>query len=206
MIIDYLSQNQIKPVELFSDGVFLNKNITEIKSLTNPENTIGYQSIRFFIEEAPSTEEEINNNFDLVWDAYTIYNYKGNILKDSLDYVKEYWQNKNLENFNQFLKDHPLLYSDGFYYGVEEVDRNEMMQQFQLYQIESNAGLNPTGIQWHNKKKACKEFTLDEFLELSLAIKEYTLPYYNLMQERKEQIFNAEDKMSILQISIIYDE
>lgn len=206
MIFDYLSQDQIKPIELFSDGVFLNKNITEIRSLTNPENIIGYQSIRFFIEEAPSTEEEINNNFDLVWDAYATYNYKGNILKDSLDYVKEYWQNKNLENFNQFLKDHPLLYSDGFYYGVEEVDRNEMMQQFQLYQIEANAGLNPTGIQWHNKKKACKEFTLEEFLGLSLAIKEYTLPYYNLMQERKEQIFNAEDKMSILQIPIIYNE
>ena len=205
MVIDYLSENKIYPVEDFSDGVHLNKNITEIKSLMDPEKVIGYQSIRTYIEERPGTIEEINENFDLVWDAYIVHNYKGNILKNSLDEVKEYWQNKNLENFNLFLKEHPLLYTDGNWYGVEEVDRNEMSQQFLSYQVKVQAGLTPSGIQWHNKKKACKEFTLEEFLTLTLAIEQYTIPYYNLMQSRKEAIFNCTEKIDVFKVPTNYE-
>lgn len=206
MIQDYISRTPLSSVELTDDFCYLNKNITEIKSLSNPEVIIGYQCLRLFIEQNFENKAEIEQNFDLLWKAYGTYNYPSDILADSLDKVKEYWQEQNLIQFNQFLKDHPMLYTDGLYYGVEEVDRNEMNQQLGAYNTKKAAGSNPTGIQWHSKKKACKEMSVEDFLALSAAIEQYTLPYYNRMQERKEVIFDCTDKGDIFDIPITYEE
>lgn len=205
MIEDFLSQSEISPVIYSANGVYLNKNITKIYSLQSAD-VIGYQSLRLCVLIPFSSKEEVENNFDLVWQAYGVSDYTGNIISDSLDIVKEYRQMQNLNSFNEFLKNHPLLFSDGNYYGVEETDRNEMAQQFLSYQIQKEAGLNPTTIMWHTKKKACKELPVEDFLMLVSAITQYTLPYYNQMQERKEQIFDAEDKMTILSTPTTYGE
>lgn len=202
---DYISENPISPVTITSEGTYLNKDITEIKSKVNSDETISYQSLQLFVDQDLGSVETVQSNFDLIWDVYSNTNYDGNILTDSLDTFKEYWHSINLKNFEVFLAEHPMLHTDGFYYGVEEVDRNEMMQQFQSYLMKENAGLNPTSIQWHNKKAACKDFTLEEFLGLSLAIEQYTLPYYNEMQKRKENIFNAETKSDVIKVSVKYE-
>ena len=205
MFQDYISNTILQPVQMTFDGCYLNKNITEIKSLENPENIIGYQCLRLYIEHDLGTSEQIEENFDLLWSSYGVYNYLGNILTDSLDTVKEYWQDKNLIQFNEFLKEHPMLYTDGLYYGVEETDRNEMNQQLSMYNAKVAAGLEPTGVQWHSKKKACTEMSIEAFLMLTAAIEQYTLPYYNLMQSRKEAIFNCEEKIDIFNVPIVYE-
>lgn len=203
MIQDYISRTPLSSVELTDDFCYLNKNILEIRSLNDPEKVIGYQCLRLFIEQN-FKRVEIEQNFDLLWKAYGVYDYQSDILTDSLDDVKEYWQAKNLEHFNLFLKEHPMLYTDGLYYGVEEVDRNEMNQQLGIYNAKVAAGLSPAGVQWHSKKKACKEMSIEDFLTLSAAIEQYTLPYYNLMQKRKEEIFECKDKESVLVVPITY--
>lgn len=204
MITDYISTSVLKPVIYSQDEVCLYKDITEVKSLQN-DDVVAYHALRQIIMQCFSSENEVMQNFDLIWDAYGVYDYQGNIITDSLDVVKEYWQNRNLKNFETFLRDNPLLYTDGNYYGVEETDRNEMAQQFLSYQMKQTAGLNPTTIEWHTKKKACKEMPVEEFMALASAIEQYTLPFYNTMQSRKEQIFDATDKGSVFATEITYD-
>lgn len=204
MIKDYLSKSALIPVVYSNTGVKLYKWITEIKSLQN-EEIIGYHALTQTILIPFESKEVVESNFDLIWDAYGVYGYQGNIVADSLDVVKEYWQNRNLKNFETFLRDNPLLYTDGNYYGVEETDRNEMAQQFLSYQMKQAAGLNPTTIEWHTKKKACKEMPAEEFMALAAAIEQYTLPFYNTMQSRKEQIFDAIDKESVFATEITYN-
>lgn len=206
MAIDHISQKPINQVELISDGAFLNKDITEIKSLTNPNETIGYQSIRIYVPETPGTEDEIRENFDLVWKAYEDAKYTGNILKDSIETIMDFWHSKNLSNFEAFLAEHPLLYTDGNLYGVEEEDRNEMAQQLGIYNLKLQSGLTPDGIKWHTKKKACKLLTLEEFSNLLFAVEAYALKYYELMQSRKESIYECTNKEDIFAIPITYEE
>lgn len=204
MIKDLISKTPISVVSVTGDGVCLNRDIVEIKSQTN-DSILAYQSVSIFIDQNLGSIQEVTDNFDLIWKAYAECSYDGNILTDSLKTVMEYWHNCNLKNFETFLKEHPMLHTDGLYYGVEEVDRNEMNQQFGSYTIKQVAGLKPTAIQWHSKKDECKEFTVEDFTVLAVAIENYTLPYYSLMQSRKKGIFQCEDKLSVFNIPITYD-
>lgn len=204
MVKDLISKTPISPVNIVEDGVYLNKNIVEIKSQITG-SILAYQSVSLFVGQNLGTSQEITDNFDLIWKAYAEHFYDGNILTDSLKTVMEYWHNCNLKNFETFLKEHPMLHTDGLYYGVEEVDRNEMNQQFGSYTIKQVAGLKPTAIQWHSKKDECKEFTVEDFTVLAVAIENYTLPYYSLMQSRKKGIFQCEDKLSVFNIPITYE-
>lgn len=205
MIIDYISKTKLYPVELTGDGVYLNKDIHEIKSLDNPEKVIAYQSLRLYINEDLGSATDIQNNFDLIWKAYGECGYDGNIIKDSIETVMDFWHSKSLNNFETYLAEHPLLYADGNYYGVEDEDRNEMTQQLGMYNLKVQAGLAPDGIKWHTKKKSCKLLTLEEFSNLLFAVEAYALKYYELMQSRKEAIYECSDKQDIFSIPITYE-
>lgn len=204
MIKDCLSESVLQNIVFAPTGIKLYKDIVEIKSLQSDE-IVGYHALTQTILVPFESKDVVESNFALIWDAYGIYEYQGNIITDTLDTVKEYWQSRNLKNFESFLRSNPLLHTDGNYYGVEETDRNEMSQQFLSYQMKQAAGLNPTTIEWHTKKRACKEMPVEEFMNLASAIEQYTLPFYNTMQSRKEQIFDAMDKKSIFDIDITYD-
>ena len=203
MITNYISKKELKPVEITCDGVYINKNITEIKSL-NSSDIIGYQCLRIYICQNLGSESEINANLELIWRSYGECGYDGNILKDSIETVMNFWHSKNLNNFETYLAEHPLLYTDGNLYGVEEKDRNEMTQQLGIYNLKLQSGLEPDGIKWHTKKKSCKLLTLEEFSNLLFAVEAYALKYYELMQSRKESIFSCTSKADIFDISIDY--
>lgn len=206
MIIDYISKTKLYPVEVTGDGVYLNKDIHEIKSLDNTEKVIAYQCLRLYINEDLGIENDIQNNFELIWTAYGTCGYDGNILKDSIKTVMDFWHSKNLSNFETYLKEHPLLYTDGNCYGVEKEDRDEMAQQFGIYNLKVQSGLTPDGIKWHTKKKSCKLLSLEEFSNLLFAVEAYALKYYELMQSRKEAIYECTNKSDIFDIPITYKE
>lgn len=55
-------------------------------------------------------------------------------------------------------------------------------------------------------KKACKLLTLEEFSNLLFAVEAYALKYYELMQTRKEEIYDCSDKYDVFAIPITYEE
>lgn len=205
-IHDYFSDTMPPSVTYAEKGVYLYKDVTPIYSLNNQDEIVSYHCLRQCIRQEFESREVVENNFELVWKAYGECGYDGNILEDSIETVMDFWHSKNLNNFETYLAEHPLLYTDGNYYGVEDEDRNEMAQQLGIYNLKVQSGLTPDGIKWHTKKKACKLLTLEEFSNLLFAVESYAIKYYELMQSRKESIYECTNKIDIFAIPITYEE
>lgn len=122
----------------------------------------------------------------------------------TLDELKDYKQMQNKLALSDFLALHPLLWTDGEYYGVKQEDQMEMALDLSAYQIKKV--INPEWkLEWHNIKKACREFTLQEYNALMSAIIDFVYPYRKLQENYKETIYNATTKESVLSIDLVYE-
>lgn len=148
--------------------------------------------------------------------------------KMTLDEYKTYRQEENKKALAEFLSISVVTYN-GENYGVMEEDQNEMALQLLSYQTiksardaelsaiqekinvgeltgEANdyATIAEPVLEWHSKKKSCKTFTEQEFLELTYLIKSFVYPYMQKMQKIKEEIFLCETKEAVAAIQIEY--
>ena len=148
--------------------------------------------------------------------------------KMTLDEYKIYRQEENKKALAEFLSISVVTYN-GENYGVMEEDQNEMALQLLSYQTiksardaelsaiqekinvgeltgEANdyATIAEPVLEWHSKKKSCKTFTEQEFLELTYLVKSFVYPYMQKMQKIKEDIFLCETKEDITSIQIEY--
>ena len=148
--------------------------------------------------------------------------------KMTLDEYKIYRQEENKKALAEFLSISVVTYN-GENYGVMEEDQNEMALQLLSYQTiksardaelsaiqekinvgeltgEANdyATIAEPVLEWHSKKKSCKTFTEQEFLELTYLIKSFVYPYIQKMQKIKEEIFLCETKEAVAAIRIEY--
>lgn len=146
----------------------------------------------------------------------------------TLDEYKIYRQEENKNALAEFLSISVVTYK-GENYGVMEEDQSEMALQLLSYQTiksardselsviqakidagelvgEANdyATIAEPVLEWHSKKKSCKTFTEQEFLELTYLIKSFVYPHVQKMQKIKEEIFLCETKEDIMAIQIEY--
>ena len=139
-----------------------------------------------------------------VWDeeAYQAW-CEENPEPDTLGEAKDAKQEQNKAALAAWLADHPLLWTDGKYYGVEEQDQNEMALNLMQYQAAAMAS-QPAPLEWHAQKEACREFTQEEYLGLSLAISSYVYPYRRYQESVKEAIYAATTQEELDAIVIDY--
>lgn len=148
--------------------------------------------------------------------------------KMTLDEYKTYRQEENKKALSEFLSNSVVTYN-GENYGVTEEEQNEMALQLLSYQSiksaretelkviqekivageldgssEDYATIAEPVLEWHSKKKSCKTFTEQEFLELTYLIKSFVYPYMQKMQKIKEEIFLCETKEAVAAIQIEY--
>lgn len=148
--------------------------------------------------------------------------------KMSLEEYKNYRQEENKVALANFLSISSITYKDENY-GVMEEDQNEMALQLLSYQTiksareaeldaiqakidagelsgsaEDYVTISEPILEWHSKKKSCKTFTEQEFLELTYLVKSFVYPYMQKMQKIKEDIFLCETKEDITSIQIEY--
>lgn len=148
--------------------------------------------------------------------------------KMTLDEYKNYRQEENKKALAEFLSISVVTYN-GENYGVMEEDQNEMALQLLSYQTiksardaelsaiqakidagelsgsaEDHVTISEPVLEWHSKKKSCKTFTEQEFLELTYLVKSFVYPYMQKMQKIKEEIFLCETKEDIKAIQIEY--
>ena len=121
----------------------------------------------------------------------------------TLPQAKDQRQAENKAALAQWLRDHPLTWSDGKQYGVEEQDQNEMALNLMQYQAAQQAG-QTAPLEWHAKKEACREFTQEEYLGLSMAISAYVYPYRRYQESVKEDIYAAETLEEVAAVVIDY--
>ena len=88
-------------------------------------------------------------------------------------------------------------------YGVSEEDQTEMALNYMQYQISTAASL-PATLEWHAKKEACVTFTEENFLSLTMLIKNFVYPYMNLMQQYKEEIYACTSIDELNAIDLVY--
>lgn len=112
-------------------------------------------------------------------------------------------QDKNKAALSAWLAAHPLQWTDGKYYGVEEQDQNEMALNLMQYQAAAMAS-QVAPLEWHAQKEACREFTQEEYLSLSMAISNYVYPYRRHQESIKEAIYSATTQEELEAIVIDY--
>lgn len=124
-------------------------------------------------------------------------------LAAALEAAKTARQEENKTALAQWLAAHPLTWTDGKQYGVEEQDQNEMALNLMQYQAAQQAG-QAAPLEWHAQKEACREFAPEEYLGLSMAISAYVYPYRRYQESVKEDIYAAETVEEVAAVVIDY--
>lgn len=87
--------------------------------------------------------------------------------------------NKKLE---QYLLEHPLLYTDGKYYSVTLEKQSILQGNLMGYQLELQMGVaNPT-LEWNSTGDVCIPWSYENLSALAIAIKNYVKPFVGAQQ------------------------
>lgn len=144
---------------------------------------------------------------------YQLNELKKELLKSDVDTsllslieYKQYKQELNKKILAEYLENNPILWTDGKYYGVSQEDQIEMQSDLTAYTLKQNSGHTDWKLEWHDKQKACREFTLEEFHSLLNAIIDYVYPLRRKQETYKEQIYAAKSHSELDNLVITYDQ
>ena len=112
-------------------------------------------------------------------------------------------QEENKAALAAWLAAHPLTWTDGKRYGVEEQDQNELALNLMQYQVNKAAG-KPAVLEWHAQKEECRAFEEAEYTALSMAISAYVYPYRRYQEKVKAAIYAAETAEAVEAVVIDY--
>lgn len=122
---------------------------------------------------------------------------------DPLHHAQYARQEENKAALSAWLAAHPYTWTDGKKYGVEEQDQNEMALNLMQYQAAVMAGQDAP-LEWHAQKEACRTFTQEEYLGLSMAISAYVYPYRRYQEKVKQAIYSAKTAEEVDAIVVDY--
>jgi len=92
--------------------------------------------------------------------------------------------NKKLE---QYLLEHPMLYTDGKYYSVT-LDKQSILQgNLMGYQLELQMGVVNPALEWNCTGDTCVPWTYENLSDLAVSIKNYVKPYVAAQQIYEKQ-------------------
>lgn len=114
-------------------------------------------------------------------------------------------QNENNRLLATYLKDHPIQWKDGKYYGVTQEDQSEIALNLTQYQLAATAGLSPY-LEWHALHEQCRDFTIEELSALALSISAYVYPFVRYNQSIKTAIYATTTAEELEKIIIDYEK
>ena len=114
-------------------------------------------------------------------------------------------QNENNGLLATYLKDHPIQWKDGKYYGVTQEDQSEISLNLTQYQLAVTAGLSPS-LEWHALHEQCRAFTVEELTALALSISAYVYPLVRYNQSIKSAIYCTKTEEELEKIIIDYEK
>lgn len=119
--------------------------------------------------------------------------------------IKSDKQAANKAALAAWLAEHPLTWTDGKQYGVEEQDQNEMALNLMQYQVNKTTG-DSAILEWHAQKEECRAFSEEEYTALSKAIISYVYPYRRHQEKIKAAIYSCETADEVESIEIDYSK
>lgn len=123
----------------------------------------------------------------------------------SLEDLRQYLRDKNNDLLKEFLKSHPLLWTNGKHYGVTEEDQNQLLGNYNGWKMDQALGID-SKLEWNACNEACTEWTEPELLMLISAIYKYAKKMVKLCQKYKVLIINATTKAELSSIDLVYTE
>lgn len=114
-------------------------------------------------------------------------------------------QNENNGLLTTYLKDHPIQWKDGKYYGVTQEDQSEIALNLTQYQLAVMAGISPY-LEWHALHEQCRKFTVEELSALALSISAYVYPFVRYNQSIKTAIYATATAEELDKIIIDYEK
>ena len=114
-------------------------------------------------------------------------------------------QNENNRLLATYLKDHPIQWKDGKYYGVTQEDQSEISLNLMQYQLAETSGFS-TSLEWHALHEQCRAFTVEELSELALSISAYVYPLVRYNQSVKSTIYGTTTAEELEKIVIDYEK
>lgn len=114
-------------------------------------------------------------------------------------------QNENNRLLATYLKDHPIQWKDGKYYGVTQQDQSEISLNLMQYQLAATSGFS-TSLEWHALHEQCRAFTVEELSELALSISAYVYPLVRYNQSIKTIIYGTTTVEELKNIVIDYEK
>lgn len=127
------------------------------------------------------------------------------IQKNKLLTQQQSKQNENNGLLAIYLKDHPIQWKDGKYYGVTQEDQSEISLNLTQYQLAVTAGLSPS-LEWHALHEQCRKFTVEELSALALSISAYVYPLVRYNQSVKSAIYGTTTSEELEKIVIDYEK
>lgn len=168
-----------------------------------------YPCVRAEKDEAAGTVTAYGETGTVVFRAVKVTNFSdytiedGNWYEKSLNEIKLERQDENKAALAVWLASHPLTWTDGKQYGVEEQDQNELALNLMQYQVNKAAG-QPAVLEWHAQKEECRHFEEAEYTALSMAISAYVYPYRRYQEKVKAAIYAAQTAEAVEAVVIDY--
>ena len=160
-------------------------------------------------DEATGTVTAYDESGTIVFRAVTVVDFSDYAIEDGnwyakpLSEIQSARQEENKAALAAWLAGHPLTWTDGKRYGVEEQDQNELALNLMQYQVNKAAG-QPAMLEWHAQKEECRAFEEAEYTALSMAISAYVYPYRRYQEKVKAAIYAAETTEAVEAVVIDY--
>lgn len=121
-----------------------------------------------------------------------------------LEQFREYLREYNNSLLDKFLKDHPVLWTNGKKYGATNDDQTTMIKNYNGWKLLQEAGVEDAKLEWNAANESCKEFSEADYLGLMGAIYVYAKKMLKLCQWYKLKIINATNRIELNELQFEY--
>ena len=123
----------------------------------------------------------------------------------SISEYKTYRRNENNALLAKCLKDHPILWKDGKYYGITKDDQTELADNLTAYNLKMSVGIQ-SELKWHAVNEECTIWDPTELATLAITIQAIVVPIVELCQKYKVMIVNCTTKDEISNVNLDYSD
>lgn len=201
---------RISKNSIYGDPTVTRVEVDEIPDYVIPKK-YKYQDGEFRLvdgfQEEPDVTKEIQDNIETI--KGDINDIKGVVSKADpnnmpMEEYRVYLRELNNSLLDKFLRDNPLLWSNGKHYGATNDDQTTMIKNYNGWQLLQQAGITDAKLEWNAANESCIEFSESEYLGLMGAIYVYAKKMLKLCQWYKLKIINATNRIELNEIKLEY--
>ena len=123
----------------------------------------------------------------------------------TLDEYKMYRRNENNNLLAICLKNHPLKWNNGKFYGITKDDQTELADNLTAYNLKASVGIE-SEVKWHAVNEECTIWDPMELATLAITIQAMVVPIVELCQKYKVMIVNCTTKEEVQAVNLDYSD